>query len=505
MKAPLALLTGLLLGCSPTLSPAQEYLHYVLFDAGKMVCYDYQVSGNFPQPAHRDYAIKTDDNRRILLRTVKLAINSDTTASLDKDPIAWDAALLRDPEYIQALNGGARSLYLVEQKAPGVLIRYKVDRIAQWTETSNALQYTDRRHDFEYVYDKIYTIEDKNLSLRKDRGARLYFQTRDKVQCTNLRTFRSFSENMEDPYVDIQFVEGIGLYSMRTSGGGELKLASVNGQTAEAYLTAFCNKTLDKENELLKNAERDKGIANTGGNNPYAGSSGGGTVGTGGTNLNPSPTTDPKDLYGGTSTNPKGGIYRPTAGGGTTTGQGGGTRNIDNPYAGSSGGGTVDGKEFVLNEDPCKGVSPFDVNNPCNQRVFTNQEITKQQELPADGYYIAQQGDNLYKIANKFGTTTKILMCLNNKKDYSVDVMQRVLVVDTDGRCSQSINPLTRVDNANRIITTVHVVEQGEVLGKIAAKYGLTIEKLCQLNGLDDVTKNKIQIDQELIISVQNF
>lgn len=454
---------------------AQENIHYLRFDAAKMQCMDYAATDNFPRVPHWDYVLKVDENKRLLFRVTKLDLYSDTLASFDnKAELTADKTGFFTPEVIEAVNSSSKYLYIVEAQPNGTTIVRKADKIVQWVETPTSIQYIDRFQDFEYQYDKIYTVEEKNLSLRKGKGAKVYYQSREKRECTHIRTFRSFSEHAEDPYEDLKFLEGVGLFSIKTMNG-ELKLKSINGMTVEAYVANYCAVLAGKDAQALKGAE-----------NPYNGTS------TNPKQTNPQQTnpqngkTDNKDLYGGTSTNPQGGIYSGT--GGTDPSQ-------------------ISNKEFVIGDenDPCKGVSPLDVNNPCNQMTVTAKQKTAVEPPPADGYYTAQQGDNLYKIANKFGLTTKALMCLNNKKDYSVGILEKFLVVDSDGRCTQSPNPLTRVDNEKRTLTKVHVVEQGENLGKIALKYNMTVDNLCRLNGLDDVTKDKIQIDQEIIISIENF
>lgn len=45
---------------------------------------------------------------------------------------------------------------------------------------------------------------------------------------------------------------------------------------------------------------------------------------------------------------------------------------------------------------------------------------------------------------------------------------------------------------------TVHVVKEGEVLGDIAIRYGVTVEAIVEANKLAD--PNKLQVNQELII-----
>lgn len=473
LKMPIAamLLAGALF---PNWCQAQESINYLLFDASKMQCYEYVAAENFPNVAYWDYHLKMKDDKKLIFRVLKMNIYQDTVSAVDKEPLAAEAL---DQTFVDAVNSAAKYVYVLEQKSEGVVVKRQVERIIQTTELPNFVSYRDQKHDFEYAYDKIYKDSEKNISLLKDKGAKVLYQSQTKKECLKVRSFRTFTGHVEDPFEDVKFAEGIGLYSVTVSGA-ELKLKSINDIPIDNFIKSHCLSLDAAEKIKLQNAEKVTTTTTTTTNtNPYAGT----TTTTTKTDTTQKPKTSP---YGGTSTDPYGG----------TMGTGGTTPDTK-----------ILNQEFVVDKNPCDGVSPLDVNNPCNQMVVINKPQTPRDSLPPDGIYIAKQGDNLYKIANKFGTTTKILMCLNNKKDQSVGIMEKILVVDKDGTCTQSKNPFTRINNETRTVTKVHVVEQGENLGKIAAKYNTTIDKLCKLNGFTDETKDKIQIDQEIVVSVENF
>lgn len=114
-------------------------------------------------------------------------------------------------------------------------------------------------------------------------------------------------------------------------------------------------------------------------------------------------------------------------------------------------------------------------------------------------YYIVQENDNLYKIAEKYNTRVDVLMGLNGLNSTKIDRGRRIKVVN-DGSYVDP-NPYIRTDEKSGKKYKVHVVRQGENLYDIAKKYGLTMTQLVQINKLPT---EKASIDQELIVGLAN-
>ena len=86
------------------------------------------------------------------------------------------------------------------------------------------------------------------------------------------------------------------------------------------------------------------------------------------------------------------------------------------------------------------------------------------------GMYTVVKGDNLTKIAKKYGTTVANLVSLNNISDANkIYVGQKIKV---SGEATTAANPV------------YYTVVKGDNLTKIAKKYGTTVAKLKGLNSL---------------------
>ena len=102
--------------------------------------------------------------------------------------------------------------------------------------------------------------------------------------------------------------------------------------------------------------------------------------------------------------------------------------------------------------------------------------------LPESGnYYVVQNGDSLWKIANMYGTTVDTLKSLNGLTSNNLTVGQ---ILEVPGSSSSTSGTYT--------------VKSGDSLWKIAKQYGLTVAELKSLNGL---TSDNLSIGQVLKVS----
>jgi lipoprotein-anchoring transpeptidase ErfK/SrfK len=101
----------------------------------------------------------------------------------------------------------------------------------------------------------------------------------------------------------------------------------------------------------------------------------------------------------------------------------------------------------------------------------------------ADSVYIVTRGDNLYRIALRYGTTVQAVMRANGLRSPDVIYVGQRLVVPDSGSPytapARSAPPASGARSGG-----VHIVAPGETLARIASRYGTTVSALVLANGL---------------------
>lgn len=115
-----------------------------------------------------------------------------------------------------------------------------------------------------------------------------------------------------------------------------------------------------------------------------------------------------------------------------------------------------------------------DISSPPPQFSNTNNKV-----------YIVQSGDTLYGLSTRFGVSQNDIARSNGLKSAFLFVGQKLLIPDTGRAANQKTEP------------QIYVVKRGDFLSKIAKKYGTTVAKIKQINGL---TSDIIYPNQRLII-----
>ena len=135
-------------------------------------------------------------------------------------------------------------------------------------------------------------------------------------------------------------------------------------------------------------------------------------------------------------------------------------------------------KKFNTTVDELKELNNLSTNNlSIGQKL-----VVSAPAQDSDDYYIVKSGDTLYAIANKYGTTVKNLMDLNNLSTTSLSIGQKLKIESDNG-------------------SNYYTVVKGDSLYAIANKYGTTVNNLINLNNL---STTNLSIGQKLMVPSSN-
>ncbi len=118
--------------------------------------------------------------------------------------------------------------------------------------------------------------------------------------------------------------------------------------------------------------------------------------------------------------------------------------------------------------------------------------------LFAESKYKVQKGDTLYSISKKFQITVQELRAANNLSENDVLKADTVLIIPSaDITNAVSLTSDTKNQKVDKNIkTSVHVVQKGETLYRIAKNNNMTVSELLLLNNLD--SNSVIKVGQKL-------
>ncbi len=108
--------------------------------------------------------------------------------------------------------------------------------------------------------------------------------------------------------------------------------------------------------------------------------------------------------------------------------------------------------------------------------------------------HVVQPGENLYRIALKYGTSWPVLAAANNLSNPNLIYVGQVLVIPAGG----TLPPVTPSPATPQPATGTYTVVAGDNLSRIAARFGTTVAALVQANNI--VNPNLIYVGQVLKI-----
>ncbi|CAM2817129.1 LysM peptidoglycan-binding domain-containing protein [Vibrio neptunius] len=133
-----------------------------------------------------------------------------------------------------------------------------------------------------------------------------------------------------------------------------------------------------------------------------------------------------------------------------------------------------------------KAIVQYFEANPPEGTLFANRGKTIKHKV--------KRGESLSVIAKKYGTTTKAIMQTNKLKSSGLAIGQVLSIPGSKGAV-----PVPKVTNPVETKTITHVVQSGEYLGKIAARYKVSVATIKRENKLRSDT---LKLGQKLKITV---
>ena len=139
------------------------------------------------------------------------------------------------------------------------------------------------------------------------------------------------------------------------------------------------------------------------------------------------------------------------------------------------------------------------LNNLTSNTLTIGQTLLISEEtLPEVSTYIVEKGDTLYGIANKFGTTVDIIKRLNNLTVNTLLPGQQILVPATDQIPVEEEPTIPPIEQPYIIYT----VQKGDSLWKISQRYKVPVNDITAFNNLSNIN---LKIGDELRIPITNM
>jgi LysM repeat protein len=118
---------------------------------------------------------------------------------------------------------------------------------------------------------------------------------------------------------------------------------------------------------------------------------------------------------------------------------------------------------------------------------------------PVTTVYVVRAGDTLNRIAARFNTTAATLAQLNGIANPNIIRVGQQITIPTGGGAPPvvvtSVSPATATPVA---AARTHTVRAGETLFRIALRYGVSVSRIAQANGIND--PNRVFVGQVLVI-----
>ena len=116
------------------------------------------------------------------------------------------------------------------------------------------------------------------------------------------------------------------------------------------------------------------------------------------------------------------------------------------------------------------------------------QNNESEQDEESNNYHIVKQGDSLFGISKQYNTTVAEICLLNGITETAIlDIGQKILYNESVSSASiVAAQETVEVEVAQPPV--YYRIKEGDTLGAIAQKYGISVNKLCELNNITRTT-----------------
>lgn len=137
------------------------------------------------------------------------------------------------------------------------------------------------------------------------------------------------------------------------------------------------------------------------------------------------------------------------------------------------------------------------------QQLKIPEIYTKEEEMTLPSYinYTVKKGDNLYSIANKYNTTTDMIMKDNGLSTTSLSIGQnlRIRIMGDNVEIEECFGEEYIPPASTQINTQNYTVKKGDSLYSIANKYNTSVNTIMSLNNL---SSTNLSVGQQLKIPI---
>jgi LysM repeat protein len=467
---------------------------YLEYDQSCMDRYEYRYKGVEFGASHIVYHLRQNNNEKVVL---EVGIESKIDYEIKPRNLKTCRDISLNERMVRDVNNGDVQLFIVKRSGKG----YNVSPvgIATYSQiTPQGFAFVTLDNMFSYKYNQ--PANGTNLA-KKDSEAKVFYNGTLSHNCPRKYLFTKTKSKAGRNYTEYTIIPEIGILEEKTgfnqtdAANNVLELVAINGLPIESYLKDYCRgKDLNYVYSGTFYSNRT-GIAAS---KPYRGSTmadlergrnsrPGTKTNEGSSSTDNSSSTASTGVPKSTSFNCP--VYKDIDRGLYID------RNTGNPANLSCGGNNYRNGRMVN--------SPIPNNNLAGDTASSNVVNVNPGpstdgydyclEQSSDGIHVVQPSETLYGIAQMYNLSVEEIRGFNKLKD---DRIFPCMKIKTKTKFSAKVNDELVSKEAPEFL--IHVVAPGETIYQIASKYGYTVDKFKEINGLES---NFISVGQKLRIS----